>query len=218
MILPVIWIAVCAAAPSVESILVQAARATVPDTSDYRSVTDVRMGDFTTRVSMHMIQAGKEKRWMELDAGGRQSRIVTNGGRSLMTDLGSNTSMAMPSMEESKDPILAMHSLASSRWSAPRALGGEMWELVQEAIQDSAIIARTLVWDETVKEVRSFEQVGRAGDTTRIEFSWLRTGGYTVPSSTVIVQSIPGRIVTTTTTFSDWRFPSSLPSSLFEIP
>lgn len=212
------WIVAAAAAPSVESVLKQMATLAIPDTSDYRSVTSVQIGAVTTRVSMHVIQAGKGSRWMELDAGGRQSRIVTSGGRSLMTDLVTNTSMAIPSMDQQDDQIVAMKRFAASRWAAPRQVEANLWELVQQDVQDSTILSRSLVWDETAKEVRSLDQIGRRGDTTRIEFAWMRSGGHTVPSSTTIVQSLHGQTIRTVTTFSDWRFPGSIPSSLFEIP
>lgn len=217
--LPLLFCAVAfAAVPSVESILNRMASSTPPDTSEYRSVTSVRIGEVTTRVSMHVIECGKSLRWMELDAGGRQSRIVTNGGRSLLTDLETNTTMAMPAPEGEGDRIVAMKNLAASRWSEPRALEGSLWRLKQLDIEEAGILSRSMVWDEAAGEARSLEQIGRKGDTTRIDFTWMRTGGYTVPEKTSIVVTVPGRTVRTETTFADWRFPRSIPSSLFAIP
>lgn len=218
MILPALWIAVCAAAPSVESVLKRMASLAIPDTADYRAVTTVRTGAVTTMVSMHVIQAGRNLRRMEIDAGGRRSVLVTNGGRSSATDLSTNRSVAVPLVQDNMDPSAALREYTAARWTAPVLAEGALWELSQDVNSDSTIRSRTLRWDELAGEVRSLEQVGRFGDTIRIEFEWIRTGGRKVPSSTAIEQAMQGHSIRIDMAFSDWRFPRTIPSTLFTIP
>lgn len=218
MVVILAWIVAFAASPSVESVLKRMAQLAIPDTADYRTVTVVQIGTMTTRVASHVIQAGPERRWMEMDADGRRSRIVTNEGRSSMTDLASNKTVTLPTGGNVENPTAAMKRFLSSRWTGPVAVGGSLWRLEQDVAGDSSVISRSVVWDENAGDVRTLVQIGAKGDTTRLEFGWIHSGGHKVPSSTTIVQTIEGRSIETSTTFSDWRFPRTIPTSLFLIP
>lgn len=217
MILPAIWIAVCAAAPTVESVLKRMASLSIPDTADYRAVTTVRSAAVATTVSMHVIQAGRNLRRMELDAGGRRSVLVTNGSRSSSTDLATGKSVTLPSLPQAGDPVEAMNRFMGSRWNTPVPRGGDRWEMRQIVDGDSTTLSRSLIWDDAAGEVRSLEQIGRSRDTTRIGFEWIRVGGRTVPSSITVAHSAGMGAIHAETVFSGWTFPRSIPSSIFTI-
>lgn len=217
MILPAIWIAVCAAAPTVESVLKRMASLSIPDTADYRAVTTVRSAAVATTVSMHVIQAGRNLRRMELDAGGRRNVLVTNGSRSSSTDLATGKSVALPSLPQAEDPVEAMKRFMGSRWDTPVPRGGDQWEMRQIVDGDSTTLSRSLIWDDAAGEVRSLEQIGRSRDTTHIGFKWIRVDGRTVPSSITVAHSAGMGAIHAETVFSGWMFPRSIPSSLFTI-
>ena len=218
MILSVLWMAACAAVPSVESVLERMAALSIPDTADYRTTTTVRGEGISTVVLSHVIQAGPASRWIEMEAAGRRTRMVVSNGRASMTDLVSKKTIALPSVPNVEDPVAAMRRFLASKWSAPVSRGGALWEMAQDVSGDASVVSRSIVWDDAAGDVRSLAQIGRSGDTTRLEFEWIRTGGHVVPSAIRIAQGVGNVTIRTEMTFSDWKFPRSLPSNLFSNP
>ena len=207
-----------AAGPSMESVLQRMAKLAIPDTADYRTSASIEAGPVRSSMSAHTIQAGPSRRWMELEVGGRKTRMVTSEGRTTTTDLASGKTMVLPGMELPEDPTSAMKRFLSSRWNEPRSLGGNRWELVQDVSTDSQVRFRSVEWDDASGRVERIIQVGMGGDTTTLDLGWTSTGGHVVPSTIRIAQTSPGGTLRTRITFTDWKFPRSVPASLFAIP
>lgn len=218
MFLVVQLLAVFSAGPSIESVLERMSMLAIPDTADYRAVAAVEVGSIRSSMSAHTIQAGSSRRWMELEVGGRKTRMVSSEGRTATTDVASGKTMVLPGMDLPDDPTTVMKRFLASRWNEPRSLGGRRWELVQDVSRDSLVRFRAIEWDDASGTVERIVQVGLGGDTTKLELGWASTGGHVVPSSVRIAQTTPGGILRTVITFSEWKFPRSVPASLFAIP
>jgi hypothetical protein len=211
-------LAAFAAGPSIESVLQRMSKLAIPDTADYRTTASIEAGPVRSSMSAHTIQAGPSRRWMEFEVGGRKTRMVTSEGRTVTTDLASGKTMVLPGMELPEDPTSAMRRFLSSRWNEPRSLGGSRWELVQDVSGDSLVRFRSVEWDDASGRVERIVQVGAGGDTTALDMGWTSTGGHVVPSTIRIAQTTPGGALRTSISFSDWKFPRSVPANLFAIP
>jgi len=205
-------------APSTDSILERMAAVAIPDTVDYRMSTTVQGPGIRASTSSHMVKAGAGRQRMELDAPATRLRIVRNGNRTQMTDLVTGESKVVPSADGAEDMSGVLGQLRGRKWSAPRFLGNDQWELSEDMSSDSLLSRQSLVWSESEQQLLSFVRIGRAKDTTTMEFAWMRVQGRKVPSLFTIRLRMDGRETITKVGFTDWSFPKSVPSSLFAIP
>lgn len=200
-------LAALAAAPTAESIAARLASFRLPDTCDYRMTTSVEGPGLSVVARSHVIQAGAERSWTEVESGGRRLRVVRDGDAVRVTDMASGRTSESPAGAVAGGPV-DMDGLRNVAWMAPRSLGAGRWELREQGPG-----ARQLVWSEERGELEALSTVGETGDTLRTQFGWTRVAGRKVPASMVLRAGA----MTTRIDFSSWSFPGSIPAALFSV-
>lgn len=205
---PAFLLAAMAAAPTAESIAARLAAFAMPDTCDYRMATRVDGPGLSMSSRSHVVQAGEERTWTEVEAAGRRIRMVRDGGTMRVTDLSSGQTRESPVAGATPDAGAGWGDLRSLAWREPRSLGGGRWELAEQGL---AVGRRVVVWSETRSELEALSVVGSSGDTVRTQFAWTVVEGRKVPAS----MDLRAGALTTRVEFSQWSFPRSIPASLF---
>lgn len=202
-----IILAALAASPTAESIVARLASFRLPDTCDYRMSTSVDGPGLSVVARSHVIQAGAERSWTEVESGGRRLRVVRDGDVVRVTDMAGGRTTESPAGGVAGGPV-DMDGLGKVAWTAPRSLGSGRWEL-----REQGGTGRRLVWSEERGELDSLSMVGETGDTLRTRFGWTTVAGRKVPASMVLRAGA----MTTRIDFSSWSFPRSIPASLFSV-
>ncbi len=200
-----LFLAVLIASPTAETIASRLASFRMPDTCDYRMTTTVEGPGLSVSAQAHVIQAGAERTWTEVESGGRRLRVVREGDAVRVTDMASGRTSESPAAAGAQVPV-DMDGLANVAWQASRSLGGGRWEL-----REQGGLGRRLVWSEDQAELEVLSMVGESGDTLRTEFGWTTVVGRKVPATMVLRAGA----LTTRIEFTAWSFPRTIPASLF---
>ncbi len=200
-----LFLACLSAAPTSESIAARLASFRMPDTCDYRMTTTVEGPGLSVVARAHVIQAGAERTWTEVESGGRRLRVVREGDAVRVTDMASGQTSETPAGAGVGGPV-GMDGLGSVEWLSPRSLGGGRWEL-----REKGGTGRRLVWSEDRAELEVLSMVGESGDSLHTEFGWTTVVGRKVPATMVVRAGA----MTTRIEFTAWSFPRTIPASLF---
>ena len=201
----VLILAVLIASPTAETIASRLASFRMPDTCDYRMTTTVEGPGLSVVAQAHVIQAGAERTWTEVESGGRRLRVVREGDAVRVTDMATGRTSESPAGAGVGGPV-GMDGLGSVAWLSPRSLGGGRWEL-----REQGGLGRRLTWSEDKAELEVLSMVGESGDTLHTEFGWTTVVGRKVPSTMVLRAGA----LTTRIEFTAWSFPRTIPASLF---
>lgn len=190
----------------------------IPDTSEYRVTTTFQVMDRPMTTSMKVVQSGKDLHWSEASVGGRTLRIVRNGLRQRVLDLGSGESHTMIAPANQAPLASDWKKLARVAWSQPVGLSSGSWRIRQLSGLDSGVAGRLVEWSETDHLPDAMIQWDAKGDTTIARVRWTRIGARAVPSQIDVESGRRPASTIVSLRFTDWRFPRSIPPTFFAIP
>ena len=190
----------------------------IPDTSEYRVTTTLHVSGQPLSTVMKVVQSGKDLSWSEATVGGRTMRIVRNGNRQRIFDVGSRESQTMTAAADGVASAVDWTRLADVSWTSPIESTPGLWLLRQSSGLDSALAGRILEWSSTDGRPRRMLQWNASGDTTRANIQWTYEQGRRVPKEIRIETGPASQTRLVTLRFDDWRFPRSIPSAFFAIP
>lgn len=205
-------------AVDLSTILSSLSRSGIPDTAEYRLTTTFQVVDRPMTTSMKIVQKGKDLHWSEATVGGRTLRIVRNGLRQRVLDLGSGESHTILAPVVETPLATDWRQLAQASWSEPVDLMNGSWRIRQLSGLDSGVAGRLVEWSENDQLPSAMIQWDGKGDTTFARVRWTRIGERSVPSQIEVESGRRPASTIVSLRFTDWRFPRSIPDAFFAIP
>lgn len=190
----------------------------IPDTAEYRVTTRYQVGDQPMSTTMKVVQGGSDLQWSEATVGGRTLRIVRNGPRQRVLDLGSGESHTILAPVDQTPLATDWRRLARASWSAPVMLKTGSWRIRQLSSLDSGVAGRLVEWSENDQLPSAMTQWDAKGDTTFARVRWTRIGARSVPAQIEVESGRRPASTIVSLQFTDWRFPRSIPDAFFAIP
>lgn len=190
----------------------------VPDTSEYRVTTTFQVGGQPMSTTMKVVQSGKGLSWSEATVAGRTVRVVRNGSRQRILDVGSGESHTMAATTDQGPSSMDWNRLASLTWTDPVESPSGLWVIRQISGLDSGLAGRILEWSASDAHPRRLVQWSSSGDTTRASIQWSFEQGRRIPKEIHIETGPTSHAQLVTLRFDDWRFPRSIPAAFFAIP
>lgn len=190
----------------------------IPDTSEYRVTTTFMVGDQPMKTTVKIVQGGRELQWSESTVGGRTLRIVRNADRQRIIDVVSGESHTMNAPPSQASPATDWAKLSRASWTDPVAHGDGIWRIRQRSNLDSGVSGRILEWSEIERRSHAMFQWNSMGDTIRARVRWIAVEGRTVPEEIEVESGKKPESRVVVLRFTEWRFPRSIPASLFAIP
>lgn len=190
----------------------------IPDTAEYLVTTSFQAGDRPISTTMKILQQGPGLQWTESTVGGRTLRIVRNGDRQRILDVGSGEGATMRAPPVQSNPSIAWMKLPRASWSEPVEHGNGIWRIRQSSNLDSGLSGRIVEWSEAERRSHAMIQWNAVGDTTRTKVRWISVGGRMVPEEIEVESGRKSESQIVVLRFAEWRFPRSIPASLFAIP
>lgn len=207
-----------ARAVDLTTILESLKSAGIPDTAEYLVTTSFQAGDRPISTTLKILQQGPGLQWTESTVGGRTLRIVRNGDRQRILDVGSGEGTTMRAPPSQSNHAIAWMKLPRASWSEPVHHGNGIWRIRQNSNLDSGLAGRIVEWSEAERRAHAMIQWNAAGDTTRTKVRWISVGSRTVPEEIEVESGRKPATQVVVLRFTDWRFPRSIPASLFAIP
>lgn len=207
-----------AGAADLSTILASLKGSGIPDTAEYRVTTTFMAGEQPMTTTMKIVQGGRGLHWSESTVGGRTLRIVRNGDRQRILDVGSGESHTMKAPPDQGNLATDWIRLSRASWSDPVDHGNGIWQIRQRSELDSGVSGRIVEWSEDEHQARAMIQWDPKGDTVRARIRWLAVAGRTVPSEIEVESGRKPDVRVVSLRFADWRFPRSIPDKFFAIP
>lgn len=192
-------------------------RAATQDTAEFRVVSTTEMMGRTSRTGAHVIRAGQARYRMDVEGTGTKLRMIRDGDRMRVVDLGTGSSHVQ-AVEGARDELsLARATFREAAWRKPVAAGKGIW-LLRGSIADSAG-ARQLVlrYSAPLNQIVSLVRIGPGQDTTAWRFEWGHSGRRQILKAIEGWSRIGGQVSVVRREFSKWKFPRTLPDSLFAV-
>lgn len=192
-------------------------RAATLDTAAFRVVSTSEMMGRTTRTTAQVVRAGQTRYRMEVEGTGTRLRMIREGERMRVVDLRTGSSHVQV-VEGARDELsLARAAFREAAWRKPVSGGPAIWQLRGSIADSSGTRDLVLRYSAPLNQIVSLVRIGPGQDTTAWRFVWGRSGGRQVLRSIRVRSRLGGQVSTVRREFSQWKFPRTLPDSLFAV-
>jgi len=191
------------------------------DTLDVWIDVQVKVKGYTSAMSMHLLQKGKDKVRLEQEFPTGKQRIIQNGNKFLIVDLktGNRHQPDASSMASNMvaTPPSINNFLGDYQYHQPISLGADLYKVVASNLPDSNLKSRSFTYNSVLKSVTEIEEVNNRGDSTLTSLVYCNKCEFLFPTQTTIRTVVQGEITLVTLMFRNAIKPSSIPDNLFKI-